>query len=100
MQALPREVRRDMYRQLRAGLLPNRDTADLLGVLRQEPFDPAAAARVLDAQRDAGVLRQDAASAAFLAHIIALSADARRTYADRLQNLEERRGSRKSRRKE
>lgn len=95
MQALPREVRHDLYRQLRAGMPERPDTAEMLATLRQEPFDPDAAARILDAQREGGRARQEQASAAWLRHISGLSMLERNAYADRLQQLAERRKSRK-----
>ena len=72
-------------------------TEDMLVALRQEPFDPAAAARVLEAEREAGLLRQDKASGAWLSYITALSVSERNAYADRLQELSERRDQRKDR---
>ena len=97
MQALPREVRHDLHKQLRATMAERPSTEDMLVALRQEPFDPAAAARVLEAEREAGLLRQDKASGAWLSYITALSVSERNAYADRLQELSERRNQRKDR---
>lgn len=101
MQALPREVRREMHQQLRTIMPPPQpDTEQMLMALRAEPFDPATAARLLKAQRDGGLARQDLASAAWLTHITALSVEERSAYADRLQKLAERHKSRKYNKKE
>lgn len=91
MQALPREVRHDLYKRLRATMTERPLTNDMLTALRQEPFDPAAAARVLEAELEAGLMRQDKASGEWLTYITGLSGAERNAYADRLQELSERR---------
>jgi uncharacterized membrane protein len=100
IQALPPETRRAIREQMRSGPRPEQDAADMLAVLRQDPFDPAAAARVLDAQRDNGLQRRAAISEAWLSEITAMSAQERGAYADRMEQISKRgNGSWKERRK-
>lgn len=97
MQALPRDVRREMFRDLRAAMPPAQDPADMIAALREVPFDPTVAEAVLASEREGTLMRQDAASAAWLAYITALPAAEREAYADRLQEILARRNARKSR---
>lgn len=90
MQALPRETRRVIREQTRGGPRIVRDAGAMLTALRQEPFDPAAAARVLDAQRSAGLQRREAVTAAWLSEVTAMSAQERAAYADRLEEISKR----------
>lgn len=101
MQALPREAREAMRLQMReTGVRrTGSDTADMLAALRQDPFDPAAAVRVLEVERDAGLARQSAAGAAWLAQVTAMSTQERLAFADRLQELAPRRDDRKNERR-
>lgn len=91
MQALPREARRAVRETLRGALPARMDQGDMVAALRAEPFDATAAARILEAQRDTSVARQQAASAAWLAHVTRMSAQERDAYADRLEALLEKR---------
>lgn len=100
MKALPRETRRAIREQTRGGPRVAQDAGEMLAALRQEPFDPAAAAQVLDAQRDAGLQRREAATAAWLSEVTAMSAQERNAYADRLEAMSKRgKGNWKERRK-
>lgn len=92
MQALPREARREVRAQLRSIGREQAGTDAMLGALRQEPFDPAAAVQVLESERDTGLARQTAASALWLEQITAMSAQERLAYADRLEALLQHRG--------
>jgi uncharacterized membrane protein len=95
MQALPREAQRAVRAQLKSIRRTPPDTAQMIAALRVEPFDPAAAVRVLEAQRDEGMARQSAASDAWLAQVTAMSAQERLAYADRLQELAQERQERR-----
>lgn len=90
IQALPRETRRAIREQTRGGPRMARDGGEMLAALRQEPFDPAAAARVLDAQRDAGLQRREGVTAAWLSEVTAMTAQERAAYADRLEAMSQR----------
>jgi len=93
MQALPREARESMRAELReAGGRPaGSDTAAMIAALRGDPFDPAAARRVLEMEQAAGMTRQNVAGAAWLSQVTAMSGPERAAYADRLQELSARR---------
>ena len=96
IQALPREMRHDMHEALRNG--NRRDGAgpiEMVGILRIEPFNAEAAALVFDAQRDASVARLHATSAAWLNEVTSMSVEERSVYADRLEELTERREKRR-----
>lgn len=95
MQALPREARHALFKELRAAQPRQMETGNMIAALRQEPFDPSAATRVLAAERDAGLARQDAATALWLDYVTSMTASERNVYADRLQDLLDRRPSRK-----
>ncbi|MGJ8596408.1 periplasmic heavy metal sensor [Sulfitobacter sp.] len=90
MKALPRESRLAIHEKTRGVGRMERGSGDMLAALRDEPFDPAAAARVLDAQRDAGLLRRDAATAAWLSEVTAMTVQERADYADRLEAMSKR----------
>lgn len=90
MHALPRETRRELRQALRAHKpRAGSNPAEMLEVLRQDPFDPDAAARVLNAQHDASLQRLQTATGAWLTEVTAMSAQERSDYADRLQELVE-----------
>lgn len=92
MQALPREMQKSLRQSVRNSSKGVRsDPAAMVAVLRQELFDPAAAARILDAERDGGLSRTQAMSAAWLSKISEMTVEDRSAYADRLENLTERR---------
>ncbi|WP_298857726.1 periplasmic heavy metal sensor [uncultured Sulfitobacter sp.] len=90
MKALPRESRRAIREQMRSGPRPDRSTDQMLAALRSEPFDPEAAVRVLELQRDAGLQRQHAATAGWLAEVTAMNAQERAAYADRIEEMAKR----------
>lgn len=98
IKALPREMRAEMREQMR-GLRSDggwrSDTSDMLAILRSTPFDPAAATAILDAERAVSLSRRNAATAAWLDQISAMTASERRVYADRLQELSDWRKSHK-----
>ncbi len=94
IQALPREARQAVRGQLRASKPRRLDTADIVAVLRQEPFDPDAVKRVMEVEIDAGMVRLRGVREAWLAQITAMDAQERNTYAQRLEALSERRKSR------
>ncbi len=92
MQALPRETRREIRQTLRGDRRSTgANPAEMLGILKDVPFDVDAAARVLSAQNDAGLIRVQAATGAWLAAVTAMSVKERDAYAGRLQELLERR---------
>lgn len=100
MQALSRETRKQMRQAFRStGVARRPDPSTMLALLRQEPFDATAAADILDAERDAGLMRMEKASAAWLTHIAQMSVAERSAYADRLQALAEKRKARWKERK-
>ncbi len=90
LKALPRETRRAIREQMRSTPRREGDAADMLAALRQEPFDPATATRVLDAQRDGGLQRRAATSEAWLSEVSAMSAQERGAYADRMEQMSQR----------
>ena len=67
------------------------DTRALLAALRSDPFDRAAAAAALDRQRSRAAGFLETGTERMLDHVAALSADARRAYADRLEDTIRRR---------
>lgn len=97
MKALPKEARRAIREQLRGVARPERTSTQMVIALRQEPFDPAAATRVLEMQRDAGAQRQALVSAAWLEQVSAMSAQERSTYADRIEEMAARGAARRNR---
>lgn len=100
MQALPREAQRAVRAQLRSAALQRGDVSEMLSVLREDPFDPAAAAVVLEVRRDAGLARQNIATAAWLEQVSAMNAQDRSAYADRLEEVLQRRKARWQKRRE
>ena len=100
IQALPRETRRAIREQTRVGPRRESDASQMLVALRQEPFDPAAATLLLNAERDLGLQRREATSAAWLSEVTAMTAQERAAYADRIEELSKRgKGKWKERRK-
>lgn len=92
MHALPVETRREIRKTLRADRRSTgANPAEMLGILKDVPFDVDAAARVLSAQNDAGLIRVQAATDAWLTAVTAMSVKERDAYAGRLQELLERR---------
>jgi uncharacterized membrane protein len=90
MQALPKKARHELRETLRATYRgAGTNPVEMLAVLREEPFDAAAAALVFQAQHDASLSRLQAASVAWLTEVTAMSAQERSVYADRLQELSE-----------
>lgn len=88
IQALPRETRRAIREQLRAtGPRPSQDNGPMLVALRQEPFDAAAAAGVLEAQSDHNAARRTVVTEIWLDKIMAMEREERHVYADRLEAL-------------
>lgn len=87
MSALPRESRRAIREQMRSGPRPERSADQMLVALRSEPFDPQAAARVLETERDAGLQRQTAATAAWLGEVSTMTVQERAAYADRIEEM-------------
>ncbi|MCX7566467.1 periplasmic heavy metal sensor [Sulfitobacter sp. F26169L] len=95
IRALPREARQNLRETLRERRGENgRDVTEMVNLLRQKPFDAAAAAQVFDAQRVHGLAQLEAASAAWLKEVTAMDENERGAYADRLQELSEKRRSR------
>lgn len=100
MQALPHETRLEMRKTLRADRRSTgADPAEMLDILKDVPFDVDAAARVLNAQNDAGLKRVQAATGAWLTAVTAMSVKERDAYAGRLQELLERREERRKQKK-
>lgn len=97
--ALPRDEQRAMRRSVLAEMRdrgPMRgemvaDTRALLAALRSEPFDRAAAEAALERQRMRAAGFLEAGSDRMLDHLTALPAQARRAYADRLEDTIRRR---------
>ena len=94
IQALPREARQAVRGELRASKPRTMDTAGIVAVLRQEPFDVDAVERVMEAEIDAGMVRLRGVRQAWLKQITAMDAQERSAYAQRLEALAERRKSR------
>ena len=100
LQAMPRDLHKNIWKELKQDAPPPRsDPAAMVVILRQEPFNPAAAAGILNAERDVGLSRMQAMSGAWLAQITAMSVAEREAYTDRLQELIERRDAHKKERK-
>ncbi|MEP1765221.1 MAG: periplasmic heavy metal sensor [Sulfitobacter sp.] len=92
MQALPEQMRREMHQKLgKRGGRKRVDPAAMITVLRQNPFDPAAAGAVLNTERSAGMAQIEAMSASWLEGVSAMSEQERHAYADRLEELSEKR---------
>lgn len=100
MQALPRGMQKSLRQSVRGSNKGVKSSpAAMIEVLRHEPFDAAAAARVLDAERDRGLSRTQAISAVWLSKISGMTVEDRSAYTDRLENLIERRKQRWKERK-
>lgn len=100
MQALPPEARRALRAQLRDLRRGGPSVAQMADVLRAEPFDPAAAARVLEEGRATRRAGLEAGDAAWVVQITAMSAEARRATADRLETLDAQRRARREERRQ
>jgi len=99
MKALPPELRKHMHEKLRKnGKHLRFNPATMISVLRQDPFDPAAAGAVLDAERNAGLAQAEAMSSSWLDGVSAMTDEERHTYADRLQKFADRRAMPKKKR--
>lgn len=93
LDALPRadrgHLRSEMFHRMPGlrdlGRERSEDFAAFLGALRAEPFDPAAAAAVLDRQTGRAAQRLAEGRALFLERIAAMSRAERMHYADRLE---------------
>ncbi|WP_299411850.1 periplasmic heavy metal sensor [uncultured Sulfitobacter sp.] len=100
MKALPREARTSIREQTRDPLSTARvDPMQMLAVLRADPFDAQAAADLLAAQRKAGFARIEAVNTAWLKEVSQMSVAERGAYADRLEELSERRSTKWKERK-
>lgn len=97
LQALPPEARRAVRGEMRQQPRVKLDSAVMVTALRQEPFDPEAAGRALDAQRDSGLTRFAAGRAVLLDYISSMSAQDRAAYADRIEEIAQKRKDRKQR---
>jgi len=96
LQALPQEARRAVLGQLRASRGPAFDATPMIDALRREPFDAEAAGHALDARRDRGFARSEAGNAALLGYIATMSAQERAAYADRIEEISERRRAKRN----
>lgn len=100
LQALPHEARRAVLANLRSARGPAPDTSLMIEALRQEPFDTKAAARALAARRDRGLARSEAGNAALLGHIATMTAQERAAYADRIEEISERRKAKRQKQRD
>jgi len=101
LQALPQEARRAVLGQFRSTRGPAFDATPMIDALRQEPFDAEAAGHALNARRDRGLARSEAGNAALLGYIATMTAQERAAYADRIEEISERRrAKRKNKRDE
>ncbi|KEJ89632.1 periplasmic heavy metal sensor [Sulfitobacter donghicola] len=92
MQALPHEIRRDLRAELRAGRRGvGSDPAQMVELLRSEPFDATAAAAVFEQEHSASLKRLQTGSQAWLKAVEDMTVQERSAYADQLQDLIERR---------
>ncbi len=89
--ALPREDRQAVRQTMHRRSGGHAGFVEMLEALRREPFDPRAAQAVLDAQRADIMTRQEAARRVWLDRVGAMSAAERSAYADRLEEVLERR---------
>jgi len=91
VQALPREDRRAIQKGLRAShpamgrKARQAIYADMLGALRSTPYDAAAVEAVLQKQAELGASVLRSGQAAWLKAVSDMTPDARRAYADRLE---------------
>ena len=94
LRALGKKHRRELGRKMRpAGGETKNSRAEItqgfeqaIAVLRAEPFDSAAFAKVMQGHSSRAEARMKEARTILLEHLIALSADERWAYADRLEN--------------
>lgn len=91
MAALERDDRRAIFRQMRAEGGPKRGPstegkAAMLVLLRADEFDVEAMQVLLTARIKKGGERQAKAQKIWLTHVSGMSVDARRAYADRMEN--------------
>ena len=100
LQALPQEARRAVLGQLRSTRGPSFDATPMIDALRKEPFDAEAAGRALDARRDRGLARSEAGNEALLGHIATMSAQERAAYADRIEEISERRKAKRKKKRD
>jgi uncharacterized membrane protein len=108
--ALPREKRQALFRELRqersgeardSGRARRAQYQEMVAVLRQVPFDPVAAERILGTQRDAVTNMQSTAQELWLKEVTEMAPEARATYADTLEKVLKRRpGKRRPRPKD
>ncbi len=95
--AFDEDQRRDLRRALRDGFVAQRgkdgarpdliqDYRDALTVLRADPFDPSAMARVLDRQSARAAERQSMGQEVLGTYLAALTPEARAAYAQRLED--------------
>jgi uncharacterized membrane protein len=92
VRALPPDDRRALARELQSNRTALRDNREalrarfdtLLAALRADPFDPEAVRQVLADQRNTASARQDIGEELLIARLAAMTPDARRAYADRL----------------
>lgn len=100
MQALPRAMQKNLRQSVHEIGSGARNTpAAMVAVLRQEPFDSAAAMRILEAERDGGLSRLEAMGTAWLSTVSEMTVQERSAYTDRLEDLAERRKQRWKERK-
>lgn len=81
--ALWGELRREFRRPPRGGMAETYDRA--VALLREDPFDAEAFAALLEEQATAAEARRQTGQRALTNYIAGLPADARRAYADRLE---------------
>ncbi|WP_162792050.1 periplasmic heavy metal sensor [Pseudosulfitobacter sp. DSM 107133] len=90
VRALPREAQREIFRAVRDQLPRDGHSrqsrralyAEMIEALRADPFDPIRVQEILARQNAAAVLVQDAAHAAWLAHITNMTPESRAAYAE------------------
>ena len=95
MRALPREARQALRMQLREERAQSIDPAKLLGVLRADPFDPEAAARVVATQLEGSRISRESVQDAWLAQVTAMTGQERISYAGRIEELSRQRKERR-----
>lgn len=99
--ALPRDLRRDVFTQMRADdSLPDRrsrraEYRNMVAALQASPFDEAAVRAVLDRQSDGASRVQRAAQEAWIKAVSGLSDAERVEYTKRMEEAVNRRGPRK-----
>ncbi|WP_170422514.1 periplasmic heavy metal sensor [Ruegeria arenilitoris] len=90
--ALPKDERKAMRGELfdrhrKGAKTRSQDFAVLSAALRAEPFDPAAVQVLLDQQAQSMADLQEALQQEWLARVVAMSAEERLVYADRLEEV-------------